>query len=354
MQYWSDILGHQRVQSVLSRAIDGGRLHHAYLFTGPEGVGKFTTAQTLAATLNCERRPADTFAPSCGQCSSCRRIASRQHPDVLFIEPTGKSVRLIKIDQIRQLQKSAASSPYEGRFRVVLIDDAHLLREEAANALLKTLEEPPARTILLLVTDQPHRLLDTIISRCQRVRFGSLSLETVADALPKLLTQADPEAGDFDADSIDPTLFPVAAGYGEGSLGRSLAMLKSGMLAERQEFLEQMLGLDPRSPIAWLNAAKDLADSGSGFQEKLDVLTVFFRDMMLFKRTGTDRLVNQDLHELIARIEPRFSMEALLTTLDALMSARRRLRGNVNSQLLAEELLDRLRNPQTRALTPPA
>lgn len=344
MSQWSDILGHQRNLDVLSRAVDSGRLHHAFLLTGPPGVGKFTVAHATAAVLNCQNRPRNEFAADCGSCSPCSRIAERNHPDVLFVSPPN---RLIKIDQIREIRDAASSSPYEGRFRVVLIDDAHAMTEEAANALLKTLEEPPERTILFVITDQPHRLLDTIVSRCQRMRFGALDEEIVADALAARLE-------DDELDGLDPRLLSIAAGYGEGSLGRSLEFVRSGALTDREEFLEEVFALDDRTNSGWLDRAEQLGESTEQLEQRIDVLTVFFRDLMLFKRAKPSRVVNADLQELIEAQAPRFSLEAVLTTLRALMSARRRLRRHVSSQLVAEDLLDRLRRPDTRALAPPA
>lgn len=344
MSQWSNILGHQRILDVLTQAVDSGRMHHAYLFTGPPGVGKFTVAHATAAVLNCENRPTGEFAPDCGECSACRRIANRQHPDALFVEPPN---RQIKIEQIRDIQDAAVSTPYEGRYRVVLINDAHAMTEEAANALLKTLEEPPDRMLLFVITDQPHRLLETIISRCQRMRFGSLDEEVVADALPRFLD-------DDELEEIGDDLLSIAAGYGEGSLGRSLSMLQSGMLADRAEFLRKVFDVDARSTVDWLDVAAELGDDTEVLEQRIDVLTVFFRDMMLFKRAEADRVVNADLKDLIAARAGDFSLDAILAMLEALMSAKYRLRGHVSSQLVAEDLVDRLRRPDTRALDPPA
>lgn len=358
MLYWNHILGHQRVRNVLSRAIETNRLHHGYLFSGPAGVGKFTFARALAATLNCERRPEGRFQPACGECTACRRASSRQHPDLHFIAPTGNIVKTIKIEVIRSLQKSSISAPFEGRYRVVLIDQAHYMSEEAANALLKTLEEPPSAMLLILITDQPHRLLDTIRSRCQQIRFGALEAGLVSDALQKIYHRRPPydhpvanplcdddEAPDAPADWEIPgeELFDVAAGYGEGSLGRSLEMLETGMLAKREELLSSLLSLDPRSQIQWLDTAQALNDSSSGLQEKLDLLTVFFRDLMLFKKSGPSRIVNRDLQDLIASTAPNYSVERILQTLDTLMEARGRVQRSVSAQLLAEDIVYRLR-----------
>ncbi len=336
---WTDIIGHKRVTEVLSRAIERDRLHHAYLFTGPPGVGKRTTAFAMAAVLNCDRRQKHAFAPNCGECSSCHRIDSANHPDVTLVEPPNT---VITIDQIRELQKGSRT-PYEAPFRIIVIDDAHAMTQEAANALLKTLEEPPPNTILFVVTDQPHRLLDTIISRCQRMRFGAIDQRLVAQAL----------ADDF-SDDYDKDLLSIAAGYGEGSLGRSLQLLESGMLEGRREFLTDALSIDPRSTVQWLDAADQLSSKKAQLEYRLDVLMVFFRDLLLFKRASDDRMVNRDLLKLIEDQAGRYSVEAILGILDALMAAKYRLNRHVNGQLLSEDILDRLRFPDSRALAPPA
>ena len=227
---WSKIRGHQRIKDALERAVDLGRLHHALLLAGPEGVGKQALALALAAALNCERRPEGQWSPACGQCNSCHKISQSLHPDVIVVEPEGNILKFIKIDQIRQLQKAAMSSPYEGRDRVIILVDAHEMTAPAANALLKTLEEPTERTRLILVTDQAHLLLETIRSRCQLLRAGALPHEDVLELLDELVARG--ELGE-QADPPDAATLEVAAGFGEGSVGRALELLRAGALEER-------------------------------------------------------------------------------------------------------------------------
>ncbi|MFU8804571.1 MAG: DNA polymerase III subunit delta' [Bradymonadaceae bacterium] len=326
--------------SVLERAVETGRLHHAYLFAGLEGVGKFQVAQSLAAVLNCERRPEESFSEACGRCSSCRKIGAQQHPDVLFVSPEGRN---IKISQIRTIQKASMSAPFEGRFRVVLIDDAHTMTEEAANALLKTLEEPSKRMRLILVTDQPHRLLDTIISRCQLLRFGALEIDTVVELLRGLATE-----GHIDDNADAQSLLAVAAGYGEGSLGRSLSVLESGMLAERRTFVADVLKVSAARPRELLDQAESIGKGNDRLHLQLDVLKLFFRDVMLFQVSGAGRVINRDLLDLVDEHAVRFGVDEVVQLVDEICQAQERLARNINAQLVIEDVLRRVDAAATR------
>ncbi len=174
---FASLTGNERIKTLLKRAVSDGRIGQGIIMAGPQGVGKRRFALALAQALNCER-PVEGDA--CGECVPCRRVASGEHTDVETISPDGQ---FIKIDQMRDMARQAQYRPYESRRRVYIIDDADRLREQAANSILKTLEEPPETTMLVLVTSKPYMLLETIRSRCQMLSFAPLSTRELEDYL---------------------------------------------------------------------------------------------------------------------------------------------------------------------------
>lgn len=335
MKNWNDIRGQDRPKRILERAIETGRVHHAYLFAGLRGVGKYTTALSFAAVVNCEERDPDAFEDACGTCRSCRKIDQGYHPDVVTIAPESGSTR-IKIEQVREIQKSAAKQPHEGRYRMVLIDEAHEMTTEAANALLKTLEEPTARMRLILVTNQAHRLLETIISRCQQLRFSGLEPDDVRAILREELRE-----GDNVEEVPDDETLQLAAAYGEGSVGRSLEIVTSGMLERREELLRSVIERPAGRPAPLLDLAEDLADRA--VDEELDVLKVLFRDLMLYRSTGdASRIVNRDLSETLSAFANRYSVEDLTDAVDELLEAQQQIDRHVSPQFVLENLLPKL------------
>lgn len=174
------IPGQDHVKAMLGRALAGGRLAHAYLFHGAPGLGKASMAAALAAAANCTGGAAEAARGGCGRCASCRRVAAGAHPDVIWISPASASIR---IDQVRALIREAHLRPYAGRRRVFILREADRLTEEAANSLLKTLEEPPADALLILITAFPDALLSTIRSRCQQIPFRPVDPDTVSEVL---------------------------------------------------------------------------------------------------------------------------------------------------------------------------
>ena len=217
----AEIRGQPRVVAHLRRALAQDRVAHAYLFCGPSHCGKQATGIALAAALNCMKRTHPSDEPSCGSCASCTKIASGNHPDVQTLERQG-AAQIIPIDVIRkQVIPQLATPPHEGRVRVFLIEEANSLQGPSANALLKTLEEPPPRTHFILATTAPDQLLPTIRSRCQRVSFATLTadVEAAIDAAAGA-TSAAGGAGD-DATRIDELasqLFTAIAAHDRASL----------------------------------------------------------------------------------------------------------------------------------------
>src|SRR5580704_10247024 len=179
---FSDLKQSEAVAGQLQRSLQRGRLAHAYLFTGPRGSGKEAVARTLAKALNCTEKDHD----SCDHCDSCRRVDEGAHPDVYWVRPESKS-RRIRVEQMREFMKSVNLRSSMGRVKVGIVVDADCMGEEASNAFLKTLEEPPAQTVIILLTADPQRLLPTILSRCLRISFGPVEAGAGSPYREKLL-----------------------------------------------------------------------------------------------------------------------------------------------------------------------
>jgi len=178
---FKDILGHDKAIEFLLRSIENKMTSHAYIFTGPEGIGKKLVALNFAKSLNCLEAPK---ARPCDGCISCRKIDSSNHPDVFIVEPAKEGSRL-GIDKVRELIKNVSLKPYEGRTKVYIIEGAGTLTSEASNAFLKTLEEPPSDSVIIFITDNAEGLLPTISSRCQTLKFFSLGADDVCGILEK-------------------------------------------------------------------------------------------------------------------------------------------------------------------------
>src|SRR4030043_1378762 len=176
---FKNVLGHSKPIALLQRAIRNEKVVNSYLFLGSEGIGKKYVALQFAKALNCLETEAEG-GDACDHCTSCKKIDHALHPDVLLIEPEGQN---IKVDQVRQLQKELAYKPYEGKRRVCILTAADRMAPNMSNILLKTLEEPPLHTVIILLTNHPRLLLPTILSRCQTIRFNSLPIPLVSNWL---------------------------------------------------------------------------------------------------------------------------------------------------------------------------
>jgi DNA polymerase-3 subunit delta' len=312
------VIGHERQKDVLWRALRNNRLAHAYLFSGPEGVGKRLLALALVRTIFCAEQRA------CGECPACRKVDHHNHPDLHILEPDGNS---IKIEQIRNLQRDLNLRPYEATRKVCLIEAAEAMTVGAANALLKTLEEPRGDTLLILLSSHPQRLLETIRSRCQPLVFTRQPLELMCDTLQTQLGINDAEAH-------------VLAALSDGSFKKAFGKDRQLYLEERRALLKTLTALSPGSILPTLEFAEQLAGEKAVLADILEIFQAFYRDVLMTVH-GRDpaELVNLDLVEKVHRVAARESVEGILRKLDALVIARRQLERNLNAQLVVENLL---------------
>ena len=318
---FTQIIGHERQKSILQRALTGSRLAHAYLFAGPEGVGKRLMALAVARVLFC------SAGTGCGECAACRKLAHRNHPDLHVLEPDGNS---IKIEQIRALQRDLSLRPLEGSRKVCLIEAAELMTTAAANALLKTLEEPRGDILLILLSSQPQRLLETIRSRCQLLQFPRQPLELIRVNLQTQLGISDDEAH-------------ILAALAEGSFKKAFGKDRQLYLEERRTLLKTLTGLSAGSILPTLEFAEQLASDKATLPDILEIFQAFYRDVLLtLHGRDSQALVNLDLSAKVRRVAGSEDVGTVLGKLEAVGNARRQLERNLNPQLVMEVLLLRL------------
>jgi DNA polymerase III subunit delta' len=319
-----DIEGHDRPVTILKRALANKMLAHAYLFSGDTGIGKRLTAVALAAAVNCGNSGP---GGGCGECPSCRKVAAGAHPDVHVLVPDGDD---IKIDQIRQIQSDLALKPFEGEKKVLLVDSAERMNQAAANAFLKTLEEPPGDTLIILVTPMPQSLLSTIRSRCQEIRFQPLPRRTLAQALVKKRGLPEEDAW-------------FLAALAQGSMGRGLEMDVAQEKDERGRIAAFWAGLPRTSDGEALALAEGYAKDREGFDRLLDIGVECLRDALVFRETGDERLLVQPgAAEQYRTWEELFSEQRMLADFDLLTLSRNLLGRRVSAQLVAENVMLKL------------
>ena len=274
---FDDIRGHSRQVLILQSMLRSGHLPHAFLFTGIEGIGKRMVAAGLVKALNCLTL-SDDF---CGQCLPCRKIGKMAHPDVQVVEP---EKNVLKIEQVRALQQDIVLKPLEGKKKAVIIDQAEKMNAQAANCLLKTLEEPPEDTVLVLIAKAVSDMLPTVLSRCQLIHFSPLS-DTDLSALL---------AGrGIDAQQIR-LLLPLA----QGSLQRALLFAGADFISRREQIAARLCEGAP----AALKLAADLAEDDEQLPLALEFLESWYRDLLVLLEGARDaRLYNADLEGDLAR-----------------------------------------------------
>ncbi len=319
---WSDLENQSRAAGILRRAIQNGRISHAYLFAGPDGVGKMTAARLFAQAVNCLRSDSDP----CGICVSCEKIARSMnpdesvHPDIVhlapgrWIGPDGRkqASHTIGIDAVRDIRGNLYNAPLEAHRRVVIVHEADSMQIAAQNAFLKTLEEPMERlrTLFLLVSSRPDALLPTIRSRCQRIAFGAIPLARIKEHL-------------LEEFELDERQADLVAALAEGSMDRARALADTGdpdeIFSERREWLD----LWERFGAGESDGFPDLVRTGSGSRDKLafvlSLMISFYRDVLLVSSGSGGVLSNPDREEQIRREAERLSPKSVAFLIETLL-----------------------------------
>lgn len=330
MPAFKDILGHEREKGLLRRALEGGRLAHAYIFAGTSGIGKMRAALALSAVLNC---PNAKGGDSCGTCPDCEKVEKGAHENVVVVWPTDKDGGrddngLIRVGQIRELQDTLKYRVERGK-KVAIVEAADKMMPEAANAFLKTLEEPPPDSLIVLMTSRPAYLLPTILSRCQRINMLPLSEETVRGYLVRERGVAAEEAA-------------LAARMSAGSLGRALNYVDTGALEKRRGLVKRLRSLKDADTPEVLALAEELSRLDD-VEEALEFLKTVVRDMAAIRAGVPSLIVNMDMEDLLK--EGRSGLKELVSSYEMIEAVRYDVTPPryANKQLAMEAMLLRLK-----------
>lgn len=325
MKNFNDIVGHSSIKEHLQTAISMGKLSHAYIFSGEEGSGKRMTAEIFAAALMCqgEERP-------CGMCMSCMQAESHNHPDIIYVTHEKSK---IGVDEIRvQLVDDVLIKPFSSEHKVYIVDDAERMTEQAQNALLKTLEEPPEYAVIILLTTNTGAFLQTILSRCVTLQFKPLENRLISEYLMK-----NERLPDYYAN--------ICANFSSGCLGKAIKYANN---AEFEKVKSDVLGvvrnIDQSSFDELLEAVSLYSEKREQLDDYLDLMHMWFRDVLMFKATqDVNRLVFTDEMMNIRKLASRYSFEGLGRISEAFYRVRDRLNANVSFDTAMQMLLMSLR-----------
>ena len=323
MKGFEEIIGHEKVIAHLQASLKGKTVSHAYILSGEDGSGKNMVASAFAKSLLCEAG----YGNPCNICRSCLQFDSGSHPDLHYI--THEKAGSIGVDEIRrQLVNDAAFRPYSSRYKVYIVDEAEKLTEAAQNALLKTIEEPPAYVVILLLTNNLSALLPTVQSRCLKLDLR----EVAQDRIRTYLTQHY-QLPDYKA--------RVIAAYSQGNIGRAKEMASSDEFEQMNDFvLGLMKRLDEMEVYEIVMAIRDMAKYRDNAIRLIDLMEVWYHDVLILKATNDlNQIVYSDEYRVLNRKAVSSSYTGLQEIIDALEKAKVRIRANVNFEITMELLV---------------
>lgn len=323
MAKFQDIIGQEQIKEHLQNAISAEKVSHAYIINGEKFSGKEFIAKVFAMALQCERKEAEP----CQECHSCKQALTGNHPDIIYV--THEKPNTISVDDIRaQVNNDVGIKPYSGPYKIYIVNEAEKMTTQAQNAILKTLEEPPAYAVILLLTTNVNSLLPTILSRCV-----VLNMKPVADALVKRYLMEQLQVPDYKAE--------VCVAFARGNIGKARALASSedfeNVKAEALSLLKYIHDMELNEIIA---AIKKITEYKLEVSDYLDICAIWYRDVLLFKATNdVNHLVFREEIQALRKTVQRSSYEGIETVIRALDTAKRRLDANVNFELTMELLM---------------
>ena len=336
---FESIIDQQIPVRILTSFLKTGSIPHALLFAGIEGIGKKTAALAFAMACNCPAvdppaKPSaaavtasDTGSVSpCGVCKSCRKIMTGHHPDVVLVKPSGSFMR---IDQIRNLYQMFVRKPYEAKYRLAILADAHKMNPEAGNAFLKMLEEPPAQTVLILTAPEKTDLLPTIVSRCQHIQFNPISRKHLAGMLT---TQK----------KIDPKEAETIASMANGSYTAGCAMIgganQTDWTGRRHWLVGELISLSSRPLGHLLALAENLSQNKKNLAEDLEVIKSWLRDLIIWPY-NPQKIINKDLTDKVQYVSSSVPAPLVMKQIEAVREVQDKMRSNANIRLALEIMI---------------
>ena len=322
---FKDVVGHKDIIQYIQNAVKADKISHAYILNGEKGSGKKLLARLFAMSLQCQNPQED--GEGCGQCQSCKQTVSGNQPDIIRV--IHEKPNSISVEDIReQINHDIVIKPYSSKYKIYIVPEADLMTVQAQNALLKTLEEPPAYGVIILLTENAEVLLPTIRSRCVM-----LKLRNVKDALVRKYLMEQLQIPDYKAD--------VCVAFAQGNLGKAIMLAESEYFNEiKEETIHLMKYIDEMELHEIVAAIKRMSAYKMEIHDYLDIMAVWYRDVLLYKATQSpERLVFSDQLKFIKERAKKSSYEGIEKILESLETAKARMKANVNFELLMELLL---------------